>query len=78
MGVGLATLGGFAPTQKRALTKIAPRALIGGSMVSLMTASIAGLDIKIILDVFIFLSLGLLYDVPNIEMRTSNWNSTLV
>jgi CNT family concentrative nucleoside transporter len=46
MGVALATLGVFAPTRKRALIKIAPRALIGGNMVSLMTASIAGIDIK--------------------------------
>ncbi|CAF1009470.1 unnamed protein product [Adineta steineri] len=43
MGIALATLGVFAPERKRALVKIAPRALIGGNMVSLMTASIAGL-----------------------------------
>ncbi|CAF2016171.1 unnamed protein product [Rotaria magnacalcarata] len=43
MGIALATLGVFAPQRKRALIKIAPRALIGGNMVSLMTASIAGL-----------------------------------
>lgn len=42
MGIALATLGVFAPTRKRALVKIAPRALIGGNMVALMTASIAG------------------------------------
>jgi len=47
MGIALATLGVFAPTRKRALVQIAPRALIGGNMVSLMTASIAGMDIKI-------------------------------
>jgi nucleoside permease NupC len=45
MGVSLATLGVFAPTRKRALTKIAPRALIAANMVSLMTASIAGINI---------------------------------
>ncbi|CAM2705447.1 unnamed protein product [Rotaria socialis] len=43
MGIALATLSVFAPQRKRALIKIAPRALIGGNMVSLMTASIAGL-----------------------------------
>ncbi|CAF1414845.1 unnamed protein product [Adineta ricciae] len=43
MGIALATLGVFAPQRRRALIKIAPRALIGGNMVSLMTASIAGL-----------------------------------
>ena len=43
MGIALATLGVFAPTRKRSLVKIAPRALIGGNMVAMMTASIAGL-----------------------------------
>ena len=43
MGIALATLGVFAPERRRALIKIAPRALIGGNMVSLMTASIAGI-----------------------------------
>ncbi|CAF1417320.1 unnamed protein product [Adineta ricciae] len=43
MGIALATLGVFAPQRRRALIKIAPRALIGGNMVSFMTASIAGL-----------------------------------
>jgi nucleoside permease NupC len=47
MGIALATLGVFAPTRKRTLIRIAPRALIGGNMVSLMTASIAGIDTKI-------------------------------
>lgn len=42
MGVALATLSVFAPARKRALVQIAPRALIGANMVSLMTASIAG------------------------------------
>jgi nucleoside permease NupC len=46
MGIALATLGVFAPSRKRTLVQIAPRALIGGNMVSLMTASIAGIDIK--------------------------------
>jgi len=45
MGISLATLGVFAPTRKRALTNIAPRALIAANMVSLMTASIAGINI---------------------------------
>ena len=44
MGIALATLGVFAPTRRRVLTKIALRALIGGNMVSLMTASIAGME----------------------------------
>ncbi|CAF2479322.1 unnamed protein product [Rotaria sp. Silwood2] len=47
MGIALAALSVFAPTRKRALMEIAPRALIGGNMVSLMTASIAGIDMKI-------------------------------
>lgn len=47
MGISLATLGVFAPTRKRVLSQIALRALIGGNMVSLMTASIAGINIKI-------------------------------
>ena len=42
MGIALATLGVFAPDRKRELIQIAPRALIGANMVSLMTASIAG------------------------------------
>ena len=42
MGIALATLGVFAPSRKKSLIKIAPRALIGGNMVALMTASIAG------------------------------------
>ena len=42
MGVALAAMGVFAPTRKRALVEIAPRALIAANMVSLMTASIAG------------------------------------
>lgn len=42
MGISLAALGVFAPSRKRALVQIAPRALIAGNMVSLMTASIAG------------------------------------
>jgi CNT family concentrative nucleoside transporter len=46
MGIALATLGVFAATRKRTLVQIAPRALIGGNMVSLMTASIAGINIK--------------------------------
>lgn len=43
MGIALAAMGVFAPTRKRALVEIAPRALIAANMVSLMTASIAGL-----------------------------------
>ncbi|CAF1231477.1 unnamed protein product [Rotaria sp. Silwood1] len=62
MGIALATLGVFAPTRKRALTKIAPRALIAGSMVSLMTASIA----------------GLLYDPQHVTVPRINSNSTSV
>ncbi|CAF4691464.1 unnamed protein product, partial [Rotaria sp. Silwood1] len=62
MGIALATLGVFAPTRKRALTKIAPRALIAGSMVSLMTASIA----------------GLLYDAQHVTIPRINSNSTSV
>ncbi len=42
MGVALAAMGVFAPTRKRTLVKIAPRALIAANMASLMTASIAG------------------------------------
>lgn len=48
MGISLAALGVFAPSRKRALVQIAPRALIAGNMVSLMTASIAGILIKTI------------------------------
>jgi nucleoside permease NupC len=47
MGVALAALGVFAPARKRALIQIAPRALIGANMVSLMTASIAGRTLDI-------------------------------
>jgi nucleoside permease NupC len=47
LGVGSAILGAFAPTRKRALTIIAPRALVAASMVSLMTASIAGRNTQI-------------------------------
>jgi len=61
MGIGLATLGVFAPSRKRVLTQIAPRALIGGNMVSLMTASIA----------------GLLYDARKLPISHSHLNSTL-
>lgn len=43
MGVALATIGTFAQERKRILVKIAPRALIASNMVSLMTASIAGM-----------------------------------
>ena len=53
MGIALATLGVFAPTRKKILVSIAPRALIGGNMVSLMTASIAGNDLPF-LDILIF------------------------
>ncbi|UJR10076.1 hypothetical protein I4U23_014298 [Adineta vaga] len=62
MGVALATLGVFAPTRKRALVNIAPRALIAANMVSLMTASIA----------------GLLYDTPHTTISVSNINTTTV
>ncbi|CAF0729652.1 unnamed protein product [Rotaria sordida] len=62
MGIALATLGVFAPTRKRALLKIAPRALIGGNMVSLMTASIA----------------GLLYDPRNAQVVTNLTNATMI
>ncbi|CAF1253529.1 unnamed protein product [Adineta steineri] len=62
MGIALATLGVFAPTRKRAITKIAPRALIAGNMVSLMTASIA----------------GLLYDARHATVPILNLNSTVV
>lgn len=48
MGISLATLTVFAPGRKQALVQIAPRALIAGNMVSLMTASIAGIPSKII------------------------------
>ncbi|CAM4803351.1 unnamed protein product [Rotaria magnacalcarata] len=62
MGIALAVMGVFAPTRKRALTKIAPRALIAGCMVSLMTASIA----------------GLLYDPYHGTVQILNSNSTLL
>ncbi|CAF1426114.1 unnamed protein product [Adineta steineri] len=62
MGIALTTLGVFAPTRKRAITKIAPRALIAGNMVSLMTASIA----------------GLLYDARHATVPILNLNSTVV
>ncbi|CAF0789122.1 unnamed protein product [Adineta ricciae] len=62
MGIALATLGVFAPTRKRALVKIAPRALIGANMVSLMTASIA----------------GLLYDAQHAVTAVTNTNFTSV
>ncbi|CAF1253622.1 unnamed protein product [Adineta steineri] len=62
MGIALATLGVFAPTRKRAITKIAPRALIAGNMVSLMTASIA----------------GLLYDARHATVPILDLNSTVV
>lgn len=45
MGVALASMNVFVPTRKRALAKIAPRALIAANFVSLMTASIAGINI---------------------------------
>ena len=48
MGISLAALGVFAPSRKRTLIQIAPRALIAGNMVSLMTASIAGRTRKMI------------------------------
>lgn len=48
MGISLAALGVFAPSRKRALVQIAPRALIAGNMVSLMTASIAGKMMNIV------------------------------
>ncbi|CAF1038258.1 unnamed protein product [Rotaria sp. Silwood1] len=62
MGIALATLGVFAPTRKRTLTKIVPRALIASIMVSLMTASIA----------------GLLYDARRVTVPILNLNSTHV
>ncbi|CAF4569377.1 unnamed protein product, partial [Rotaria sp. Silwood2] len=64
MGIALAALGAFAPARKRSLTKIAPRALIASIMVSLMTASIAGIS--------------LLYDARHVAMPVLNMNSTLV
>ncbi|CAF2723753.1 unnamed protein product [Rotaria sp. Silwood2] len=80
MGIALATLGVFAPTRKRALTKIAPRALIAGSMVSLMTASIAGINIENIYSYYFMrlLFLGLLYDARHVTVPRLNSNSTSV
>jgi hypothetical protein len=69
MGIALATLGVFAPERKRALIKIAPRALIGGNMVSLMTASIAGIDIKVIQFFWIFQSFSFQVYFTMIEMH---------
>ncbi|CAF3604560.1 unnamed protein product [Rotaria socialis] len=62
MGIALAIMGVMAPTRKRTLTKVAPRALIAGCMVSLMTASIA----------------GLLYDPYHETVQILNSNSTLL
>ncbi|CAF2950407.1 unnamed protein product [Rotaria sp. Silwood2] len=62
MGIALAALGAFAPARKRSLTKIAPRALIASIMVSLMTASIA----------------GLLYDARHVTVPVLNLNFTHV
>ena len=80
MGVSLAALGVFAPTRKRTLVKIAPRALIAANMASLMTASIAGNYIPNRFTVIIFTLLfsGLLYNEPNIPIPIINLNSTLV
>jgi hypothetical protein len=78
MGISLATLGVFAPTRKRALTNIAPRALIAANMVSLMTASIAGINITKKNIFFLFLFLGLLYDAPDITVPILNSNSTFI
>jgi hypothetical protein len=81
MGISLATLGVFAPTRKRTLVEIAPRALIGGNMVSLMTASIAGRNTKKSIQFFwIFQSfsfVGLLYDNQKMAISTPFLNSTL-
>lgn len=44
MGIALAAMTVFAPERKRTLVRIAPRALIAANMVSLMTASIAGIE----------------------------------
>ncbi|CAF3470016.1 unnamed protein product [Rotaria sp. Silwood1] len=62
MGIALAALSVFAPTRKRTLIKIAPRALIAGNMVSLMTASIA----------------GLLYDPLNVRGSPNLTNTTMI
>ncbi len=81
MGIALATLGVFAPARKRILVQIAPRALIGGNMVSLMTASIAGIDIKMRVNFLVFTSfffLGLLYETPITTVSSLHMNSTLI
>jgi len=79
MGIALATMGVFAPTRKRTLVKIAPRALIAANMVSLMTASIAGSNTeKHHFYTVIFLFSGLLYDAQDIPVPIYNPNSTLV
>ena len=83
MGIALATLGVFAPQRRRALIKIAPRALIGGNMVSLMTASIAGVKIKRILLYSFFqyerinFFLGLLYEPRAVVESVEKLNTTL-
>lgn len=43
MGIMIGALGALAPDKKPAITKVAFRALVAGSIVSLITASIAGL-----------------------------------
>lgn len=73
MGIALAAMSVFAPTRKRTLATIAPRALIAANFVSLMTASIAGktdknrttiLTFNFIL-MFFFPIQGLLHDDHN-------------
>lgn len=43
MGIMIGALSAFAPERRKSITKVAFRALISGCIVSLMTASIAGL-----------------------------------
>jgi hypothetical protein len=82
MGIALATMSVFAPERKRTLVQIAPRALVGGNMVSLMTASIAGMNIKIFQFLRInqfYSSKGLLYDfTKSTNNILPNSNSTFV
>ena len=77
MGIALATMGVFAPTRKRTLVKIAPRALIAANMASLMTASIAGITESIISTSSNPYFSGLLYEAHGIPVPMINPNSTL-
>ncbi len=68
MGIALAAMGVFAPTRKRTLIKIAPRALIAANMVYIWKIKSS----------FYIVYLGLLYDAHDVSIPIYNPNSTLV